>query len=35
MAGRRELSDFERVVIVGAGLTGASVMKTAELADVS
>ncbi|MGH0155003.1 UNVERIFIED_CONTAM: hypothetical protein FKN15_037805 [Acipenser sinensis] len=35
MAARGDLSDFERGVIVGARLSGASVTKTAQLADVS
>ena len=35
MAAKRDLSDFERVVIVGEHLAGASVTKTAKLADVS
>ena len=35
MAERGDLSDFERGVIVGARLEGASVTKTAQVADVS
>ena len=35
MAARGDLSDFERRVIVEARLAGASVMKTAQLADFS
>ncbi|MGH0152958.1 UNVERIFIED_CONTAM: hypothetical protein FKN15_022802 [Acipenser sinensis] len=35
MAARGDLSDFEKWVIVGIRLAGASVTKTAQLADVS
>ncbi|MGH0118157.1 UNVERIFIED_CONTAM: hypothetical protein FKN15_044459 [Acipenser sinensis] len=35
MAARGDLSNFERRVIVGTRLAGASVTKTAQLADVS